>query len=319
MKVFLFIFSIIALGKRGLTMDFKQLEAFVYVVKLKSFSKAAQRIYLTQPTISAHINSLEKELDTKLIERGTKYVYHTKPGSILYKYAVKMLNLREDAVCSVKNYNKELKGTLTICASTVPSQNILPKVIAAFREEYPHVTFNILRQDSELVVESISKGMADIGFCGTDTHNPDCVFESFIQDHLVIITPNTERFRQMRTTGIKADFLKTEPIILREEGSGTRKETEHFLAKAGIDIGELKIAAQFNDPDSIKHAVSQGMGISIISKAAVEDYENFGLLLSFDLSGISMDRHLYIVSHKNNPLSFIGEVFLNFVKMYYDK
>ena len=319
MKVFLFIFSIIALGKRGLTMDFKQLEAFVYVVKLKSFSKAVQRIYLTQPTISAHINSLEMELDTKLIERGTKYVYPTKPGSILYQYAVKMLNLREDAVCSVKNYNKELKGTLTICASTVPSQNILPKVIAAFREEYPHVTFNILRQDSELVVESISKGMADIGFCGTDTHNPDCVFESFIQDHLVIITPNTERFRQMRTTGIKADFLKTEPIILREEGSGTRKETEHFLAKAGIDIGELKIAAQFNDPDSIKHAVSQGMGISIISKAAVEDYENFGLLLSFDLSGISMDRHLYIVSHKNNPLSFIGEVFLNFVKMYYDK
>ena len=319
MKVFLFIFSIIALGKRGLTMDFKQLEAFVYVVKLKSFSKAAQRIYLTQPTISAHINSLEKELDTKLIERGTKYVYPTKPGSILYQYAVKMLNLREDAVCSVKNYNKELKGTLTICASTVPSQNILPKVIAAFREEYPHVTFKILRQDSEPVVERISKGMADIGFCGTDTHNPDCVFESFIQDHLVIITPNTERFRQMRTTGIKADFLKTEPIILREEGSGTRKETEHFLAKAGIDIGELKIAAQFNDPDSIKHAVSQGMGISIISKAAVEDYENFGLLLSFDLSGISMDRHLYIVSHKNNPLSFIGEVFLNFVKMYYDK
>ena len=206
-------------------MDFKQLEAFVYVVKLKSFSKAAQRIYLTQPTISAHINSLEKELDTKLIERGTKYVYPTKPGSILYQYAVKMLNLREDAVCSVKNYNKELKGTLTICASTVPSQNILPKVIAAFREEYPHVTFNILRQDSELVVESISKGMADIGFCGTDTHNPDCVFESFIQDHLVIITPNTERFRQMRTTGIKADFLKTEPIILREEGSARRPST----------------------------------------------------------------------------------------------
>ena len=117
-------------------MDFKQLEAFVYVVKLKSFSKAAQRIYLTQPTISAHINSLEKELDTKLIERGTKYVYPTKPGSILYQYAIKMLNLRDDACCSVKNYNKELKGTLSICASTVPSQYILPKVVSAFREEY---------------------------------------------------------------------------------------------------------------------------------------------------------------------------------------
>lgn len=118
---------------------------------------------------------------------------------------------------------------------------------------------------------------------------------------------------------MKADFLKKEPIIVREEGSGTRKEMEHFLNKAGIDLGELKIVAQFNDPDSIKHSVSQGMGISIISKAAVEDYENFGLLLSFDLSGISMDRNLYVVSHKSNPLSFVGEVFLNFVKAFYDK
>lgn len=245
-------------------MDFKQLEAFVYVVKLKSFSKAAQRIYLTQPTISAHINSLEKELDTKLIERGTKYVYPTKPGSILYQYAVKMLNLRDDACCSVKNYNKELKGSLTICASTVPSQYILPKIISAFREEYPNVTFNIQRQDSEQVVESISKGLADIGFCGTDTHSPECVFESFTEDHLVIITPNNERFRQIQSGGgMKADFLKKEPIIVREEGSGTRKEMEHFLNKAGIDLGELKIVAQFNDPDSIKHSVSQGMGISI--------------------------------------------------------
>ncbi len=299
-------------------MDFKQLEAFVYVVKLKSFSKAAQRIYLTQPTISAHINSLEKELDTKLIERGTKYVYPTKPGSILYQYAVKMMNLREEACCAVKNYNKELKGRLTICASTVPSQYILPKIISAFREEYPNITFNIQRQDSELVVDSISKGLADIGFCGTDSYSPDCVLESFTQDRLVIITPNTERFRQLQSTGMKADFLRQEPIIIREEGSGTRKEMEHFLNKAGINIAELKIAAQFNDPDSIKHSVSQGMGVSIISKAAVEDYESFGLLLSFDLNNIVMDRNLYMVTHKSNPLSFIGEVFFNFVKMYYD-
>ncbi len=300
-------------------MDFKQLEAFVYVVKLKSFSKAAQRIYLTQPTISAHINSLEKELDTKLLERGTKYVYPTKPGSILFQYAVKMLNLRNEACCAVKNYNKELKGTLTICASTVPSQYILPKVISVFREEYPNVTFNIRRQDSQQVISSVSQGLADIGFCGTDTHSSDCIFESFTKDHLVIITPNNEHFRQMQSTGMRTDALKKEPIILREEGSGTRKEMEHFLSKAGIELGELKIVAQFNDPDSIKHSVSQGMGISIISKAAIEDYENFGLLLSFDLNSISMDRHLYIVTQKNAALSFVGEVFLNFIKMYYDK
>ena len=300
-------------------MDFKQLEAFVYVVKLKSFSKAAQRIYLTQPTISAHISSLEHELDTKLLERGTRSVYPTKPGSILYQYAVKMLKLRDDACCAVKNYNKELKGTLTICASTVPSQYILPKIISAFRDEYPNVTFNIRREDSEQVVDSVSRGLADIGFCGTDTHSPECIFESFAEDPLVIITPNNERFRQFRSDGIHSDILKTEPVIIREEGSGTRREMERFLSKAGIEMGELKVVAQFNDPDSIKHSVSQGMGISVISKAAVEDYENFGLILSFNLSGVSMVRQLYVVSRKNNPLPFAGEVFLNFVKMFYEQ
>ena len=248
MKVFLFIFSIIALGKRGLTMDFKQLEAFVYVVKLKSFSKAAQRIYLTQPTISAHINSLEKELDTKLIERGTKYVYPTKPGSILYQYAVKMLNLREDAVCSVKNYNKELKGTLTICASTVPSQNILPKVIAAFREEYPHVTFNILRQDSELVVESISKGMADIGFCGTDTHNPDCVFESFIQELSLVAEQDGRivgrilftKLKVGQTTQLALAPLAVHPDFQRQGIGGALIEEGHRIAaQLGYDYSIL--------------------------------------------------------------------------------
>lgn len=300
-------------------MDFKQLEAFVYVVRLKSFSKAAQQIYLTQPTISAHINSLEKELDTKLIERGTKYVYPTKPGSILFQYAVKLLNLRDEAGCAVKNYNKELKGELRLCASTVPSQYILPKVISAFREEYPNVTFTIQRQDSGKVVESIAANTAEIGFCGTELNSRDCRFERFTEDRLVVITPNNDQFRAMLPGNLKSDLLKREPLIMREEGSGTRKEMEHFLAQTGIDIGELKVVAQFDDPDSIKHSVSQGMGISIISKAAVEDYDQFGLLLSFDLNGVDMKRHLYLVTHKNQPLSFIGEVFYNFVKSFYEQ
>lgn len=298
-------------------MDLKQLEAFVYVVKLKSFSKAAQHIYLTQPTISAHIISLEKELDTKLIERGTKYVYPTKPGSILYQYAVKMLNLREDACCAVKNYNKELKGNLKISASTVPSQNILPKVISAFREEYPNIFFTIQRQDSGKVVDSVLSGNADLGFCGADTHNPDILYDGFTQDHLVVITPNEPRFKEMQPGTLKADILLKEPIIMREEGSGTRIEMEHFLTKAGIDLGELHIVAQFDDPDSIKHSVSQGMGISIISKAAIEDYEKFGLLLAFDLSNINMERNLYMVTRKHTSPSFACEVFIGFVKRFY--
>lgn len=299
-------------------MDFKQLEAFAYVVKLKSFSRAAEQIYLTQPTISNHISTLEKELDTKLLERGSKTVYPTPSGKILYQYAQRMLNLREDAICAVRRYNKELKGNLTLCASTVPSQYVLPKVLAAFREEYPNVVFQINRQDSGQVVDTILNRGAMLGFTGTTSEDKDLAFEAFTKDKLVIITPNTEKYRALDPGAFDVKLLRQESIVLREQGSGTRKEMEHFLSQANIELGELNVVAQFNDPDSIKHAVSQGLGISIISRAAVEDYVSFGELLTFELQNVTMDRKLYMVSRKSGALPFLAEVFMNFVRSYFD-
>lgn len=299
-------------------MDFKQLEAFAYVVKLKSFSRAAEQIYLTQPTISNHISTLEKELDTKLLERGSKTVYPTPSGKILYQYAQRMLNLREDAICAVRRYNKELKGNLTLCASTVPSQYVLPKVLAAFREEYPNVVFQINRQDSGQVVDTILNRGAMLGFTGTTSEDRDLAFEAFTNDKLVIITPNTEKYRALDPGAFDVKLLRQESIVLREQGSGTRKEMEHFLSQANIELGELNVVAQFNDPDSIKHAVSQGLGISIISRAAVEDYVSFGELLTFELQNVTMERKLYMVSRKSGALPFLAEVFMNFVRSYFD-
>ncbi len=300
-------------------MDFKQLEAFVYVVKLKSFSKAAQQIYLTQPTISAHINSLERELGTKLIERDTKTVYPTKSGTILFQYAEKMMNLREEAMCAVRSHNKEQGGVLNICASSIPSQYILPKIMASFREEYPKVVFQMQRQDSGKVIESIQQHNAEIGFLGMAGEEKDLVFEEFATDRLVIITPNEEKYRKMNREDFDRDLLRHLPVVIRERGSGTRKEMEHFLHQAGIDLTQMNIAAQFDDPDTIKHAVSQGLGISVISECAVEDYVNFGQILPFHLSDLKMERGLYMVYRKNAPMSVIGEIFLDFVRMYFHK
>lgn len=300
-------------------MDFKQLEAFAYVVRLKSFSRAAEQIYLTQPTISNHISTLEKELDTKLLERGSKMVYPTPSGKILYDYAERMLNLREDAICAVRRYNKELKGSLSICASTVPSQYVLPKVLTDFREEYPNVVFQIARQDSGQVVDTILNRNAVLGFTGTANEDKDIAFEAFTNDRLVIITPNNEKYRAMDNHNFDVNLLRHEPIVLREEGSGTRKEMEHFLQQLNIGMAELNVVAQFDDPDSIKHAVSRGLGISIISKAAVEDYVSFNQLLTFELENVVMDRKLYMVYRKGGTMPFIGEVFMNYVRSYFDR
>ena len=120
-----------------------------------------------------------------------------------------------------RGFTKEIKTVNVITTTTLANAFVRATETA----------YKAVMKPKEGTILTVAKGMADIGFCGTDTHNPDCVFESFIKDHLVIITPNTERFRQMQSSGMKAEFLKNEPIILREDGSGTRKEMEHFLTK----------------------------------------------------------------------------------------
>ena len=149
---------------------------------------------------------------------------------------------------------------------------------------------------------------------GTTSEDRDIAFESFTSDRMVIITPNNEKFRKLDPHNFDVNLLRTEPIVLREEGSGTRKEMEHFLSQVNVDV-----VAQFDDPDSIKHAVSKGLGISVISRAAVEDYVSFGQLLTFELKNVIMERNLYMVYRKGGTMPFIGEVFMNFVRSYFDK
>ncbi|MBQ5760989.1 MAG: LysR family transcriptional regulator, partial [Clostridia bacterium] len=178
-------------------MHLKQLEVFVNVVKLKSFSKAAEAVYLSQPTVSAHINALEDEMDAKLIVRSTKEVYPSKAGKIFYQYALEMLNLRDLAMQEVKSYSTQVKGTLDIAASTVPSQYLLPKAMPKMVEGYPQLTLSIKQYDSVEVVHRIIDMDAEVGVTGAVFEKSGCEFEPVAKDRLVIIAPNTEEFRAL--------------------------------------------------------------------------------------------------------------------------
>ena len=125
-------------------MDMKQLEAFVYVVETCSFSKAGELLHLTQPTISSHIASLERELKIKLIVRTTKETYPSDAGKLLYNYAREILAMRENAVQAIQVFSREMRGTITVAASTIPGQYYLPKLLQSFREKYPDIKFIVL-------------------------------------------------------------------------------------------------------------------------------------------------------------------------------
>lgn len=293
-------------------MHFKQVEAFVNVIRCKSFSKAAEAIYLSQPTISAHISSLENELGVCLIVRSTKEVYPSAAGRIFYQYALEMLRLRDRAILEVQSYATEVRGELDIAASTVPSQYILPDLLPDLVDKYPKVFFSVRQYDSAEVVGRIVDMDAEVGLTGTAPDKGACAFEPFLADQLVLIAPNTPAYRSLGEMTPPA--VRALPFIVRENGSGTRRESEEYLLGAGVDPKSLHTVAQLQSTESIKQAVKSGLGVSVISRLAAEDFLSSGDVLQLKLESAHPQRSFYLVYHKKRPLSPAAEVFVREIR-----
>lgn len=297
-------------------MQLKQLEVFVQVARLKSFSKAADALYLTQPTISAHISALEGELGSKLVVRSTKEIQLTATGSILYGYANQILGLCERAEQEVKTASSDIQGALSIAASTVPSQYLLPRILPHLRKRYPKVFFQVFQGDSSQVAQRIFENGAEMGIIGSPVQKAGCVCTPFFSERMVIVTPNTPEFRELDGT-ISGQVLRSSPFLVREPGSGTRKRSEEFLRGIGIDPRELTLAAQLQSTESILQGVKNGLGISIVSGLAAADYVQMGSILSFDYDSPLLDRQFYLIHHRTRPHSPAASMLLQELPRYF--
>lgn len=300
-------------------MDIRQLEAFVAVIDTRSFSKAAAKLYLTQPTVSAHVLSLERELGIKLITRTTKSLSPSIAGSQFYGYAKQILDLRNQAIAAMQGLSQELKGALTIAASTIPDQYYLPQVLRSFREQNPDVSFAVSQCDSSEVIAKLLARKVDLGLCGTKPESDKCSSYVFAEDSLVVITPNREPYRSFPTQDFPLSHFYAVPIISREEGSGTRREAELFLQQQGVDLQRLNRVVETRSNESILKMVSEGMGIAILSKAAAADYVQFGKLLPFSFGKGKLQRKLYLVRLKNEVQSPVAQAFCDYARKYYHK
>lgn len=297
-------------------MELKQLEAFVNVVELQSFSKAAQKLYLTQPTISAHIVSLEKEFNTKFLDRTTKTVQTTLAGERLYEYAKEMLNIREELYQGFGRDSKE-EQRISIAGSTIPSQYILPELIQAFQKQNDKVCFTINQGDSENVISEILKHRTSIGFVGMKSKDDRLRYIPFYEDKLVVVTPNEKHYQELLEGDCSFETLMKEPIILRENGSGTKKTAERFLESKNIELHKLNVVAFINDQEIIKKSVSRGMGITIMSKKAALDYVEDGKVLLYEPNEKKVSRNLYIVYAKRKKLDRLEKRFIDFCCQFY--
>ena len=300
-------------------MNLKQLEAFVQVAEGGSFSKAAKELFLTQPTISSHISSLERELNARLFVRNTKEVSLSEDGIKLYKYAKQMLDLQREIEVTFGMDEEGESHAVTIAASTIPAQYLLPEVLTRFSERYPQEQIRIQETDSSKVVMQIVDHRVDIGFTGTVLEKKHCKYIPFYKDELVIITPNTPKYQEL-VQGNKEDisWIKKEHVIMREEGSGTRKEAELQLKGAGVKFAGLDIIASIENQETIKKSVRPGMGISVLSKLATADEVANGEILAFPIPNSDEGRDINLVYNKNYQMTRSAERFIKVVKEVYN-
>lgn len=292
-------------------MELKQLECFAAVVKYGGFTAAAQHLFLSQPTVSAHVRALEEELGRRLLIRTTKTVELTPKGREVYDCAVKMLALsaRIQRTCA-----PEEEHIIRLGASTIPAAYILPQLLPRFGQLYPDVYFTVHQTNSQGVADGLNDGVFDLGLMGMEGDDRlTCI--PFCEDHMVLITPVTEKFLALQRAPDPLPALLREPMILREKGSGSLKTADRFLLTLGIAEQSLQVAARVNDQETIKNLVQSGLGVSFLSERAARAAVQEKRLLQFELP-VESRRALYLAHRRDYILQPHVRAFCRFVAEY---
>jgi len=292
--------------------DLRQLEIFVKVAELGSFSRAAEALFLTQPTVSEHIRTLEDELGVRLLDRLTRGAAVTRAGQLLSSYANRMLALAREARQAMDGFQGRMRGELLVGASTIPGEYVLPAMIGRFKEKYPDISITLLIGDSQAVIDWVGEGRAELGVVGARPSHRGVDYKELMPDDVVVVVPAAHPWHGRKQ--ITFDALRGEPLLIRERGSGTRAALEAALGEAGKDLSSFRIVGEMGSTQAIKQAVKVGVGVSVMSKRAVEEECKGGLLWCLRIKDLKVPRSFYLATHKERSRSPLAEAFRVFVE-----
>ncbi|MEH7081643.1 selenium metabolism-associated LysR family transcriptional regulator [Neobacillus drentensis] len=288
-------------------MDLHQLYVFTKVVENKSFSKAADEIFLSQSTVSSHIQALEKMLNIKLFDRVGRESILTPQGERLYQWALKLLLIKDQALLDIKEGMTDLKGMIRIAASSVPGQFMIPRMVKQFRKHYPEVTFHINQSSSKIVAEKVLNGSVDVGILGEKYENDKLRYIPLVKEKLVLITSS-----QNEMVGpVKIRDILNYPFVMRNSSSGTNALLERVLKKNNIHKEQLNIIAYTESGQSLMQFVIQDIGISIISEIAAREYSSNNMLKMHAINGFDDERYFYLVYNINKTQSLLSKLFID--------
>ena len=289
-------------------MDFKQIEAFVNVVRYKSFSKAADATFFTQPTISTHIRNLEKELGVKLLDRKSRIVEMTPQGSKFYKYAVEMINARAQAFDALNDSTENIGGILEIQTSSIPAVTFLPDLLSGFRNTHPRIQYYVSVSDTQTVIDNITERRGEVGFIGEKINSSTVECTKVAVDKSVLIAPVDYNI----PSSIKLADAIQYPFIWRETGSATRRTFEQTALRSGFEKEEFEVAALVDDMDTMIRSVEAGLGVAIISEKVAASIG--GRVKVAEIEDFKEDRVFYMINLKSTSYSPAAEAFSSYVK-----
>jgi len=289
--------------------DLRKLQVFLKVYETRSFSKTSKLLYLAQPTITLHIKDLENILGVKLLDRNTRKVIPSKAGKVVYKYGKEMLNLLKVMEKELELFKDEKKGVIEIGGSTIPGQYILPQIIKIFKEKNPQISIFLKVSDSREIIERVVEGDFDIGMVGAVFKNKDLCYIPCYEDEIVLIAPF-----DFPKDEIILEELYSIPLIKREEGSGTWKNTVEILGKKGLNISKLNIVGEMGSTEAIKEAVKAGLGCGFVSSLATKFESKLKIIKVVKIKKISIRRKFYLIHSKMKKLNLSEGKFVKFIK-----
>src|SRR4030042_868651 len=267
--------------------DLRQLEIFVKVVELGSFSKAGEAVHLAQASVSERISTLEGMVGAKLLDRMGRTVVSTKAGELLYRHAQRLLDAKKTACLEMQDFLGVKQGEISIGGSTIPGEYILPKVIGRFSKEFPRITVTLTVADSEEIESRVLDGEFELGVIGRKSSNKPLESHELWEDEPVLALPSTHRWAGKKEVPVQEVLL--EPFIFRELGSGTLKSMEPYLHRAGLKgMDSLKVVARLGTSTAVKEGIKAGLGISILSAVALDTELKAGVLKALRVKGIPM-------------------------------
>lgn len=283
----------------------KQIRSFIMVADHKSFTQAAEEMFMTQPAVSSQIKALEETFGLSLIERNDKRVKLTEAGKLFYREAKEILSVYDRALEGMDEFKGLKRGRLALGASTIPGEYLMPRFIGEFRNLYPGITVSLKIADTGHIIDMLDERKIDMGVVGAIIEANNIEFVPFIQDELVLIAGADSRVPEV----ISCQDLLSLEIVSREAGSGTRSVVKDCLAVQGIKESDLNIVMELGSTQSVITGVAGNLGLGFVSKWAVEAALKAGLVKEVAVHELDLRRSIFVALSKTTAATRTRDAF----------